>query len=60
VNPTAGASGTPDLTESGAGTISSFDTIGIRTANVDGLDTFWIELNFVLGAHPPHADCVHP
>ncbi len=43
VDPTDGASGTPDLTASGAGAISSFDTIGIRSVNIDGPDTFWID-----------------
>jgi len=43
VDPTAGASGTPDLTASGTGSISGFDTIGIRTANIDASDTFWID-----------------
>jgi hypothetical protein len=43
VNPTNGASGTPDLTATGTGTISSFNTVGLRTANIDGLDTFWVD-----------------
>jgi hypothetical protein len=43
VNPTAGASGTPDLTATGSGGISSFGTIGVRTANIDALDEFWID-----------------
>jgi len=43
VDPTAGASGAPDLTAAGAGGVSSFGTIGIRTANIDAVDTFWID-----------------
>lgn len=43
VNPTAGASGTPDLTATGSGTLSSFGTIGLRTANIDAGDAFWID-----------------
>lgn len=43
VDPTSGASGTPDLTASGPGNISSFGTIGVRTANIDLLDSFWID-----------------
>ena len=43
VNPTAGTAGAPDLTASGAGAISGFDTIGIRAANIDVGDTFWID-----------------
>jgi len=43
VNPAAGASGTPDATATGAGAIAGFDTIGVRTANVDAGDTFWLD-----------------
>lgn len=43
VDPTAGASGTPDLTASGSGGLSGFGTIGIRAANIDVGDTFWID-----------------
>jgi hypothetical protein len=43
VNPTAGTAGAPDLTATGVGSISGFDTIGIRTANIDAGDTFWVD-----------------
>jgi len=43
VDPLAGASGTPNLSASGTAVLSSFDTIGIRTANIDVSDTFWID-----------------
>ena len=63
VNPTAGASGTPDLTASGTGAISSFDTVGLRTANIDGLDSFWIDeirysTNFVSATVPEPSTAV--
>lgn len=43
VNPTADASGTPDLVATGAGTVASFSMIGGRTFGLDAGDVFWID-----------------
>ena len=43
VNPTAGASGTPDLVATGTGTIDSFAMIGGRTFGLDAGDVFWVD-----------------